>query len=384
MTIRHKTSHGQHLRVLAAWLDDPGPEGPTGFAAYRQEDWDAWRSIVFAQGLAPHLRRRIATSTVANHVPESARTWIAEQDELNSRRIDVMHADLKAVLSAARDERIAVMPLKGAFITTLPGTDPHRRPMADLDLLVRPRDRQRIGAVVESLGYTAERDDSPRPTHDVFVDADSAGRILSMDGEHPENPRRIEIHVEVKRHLWGWDTSDYLTAALWAGARPGEVLGIACAVPRLADVFAHLAIHASSDLLGGRGRLVQWLDLADAAERVDPGAVRSLPHPRLCYPALRLAARAMPRRMSRIDLEWLEREVPGRLVDWARTVPLDGRCGLQTGSGAARPSSWSARWQRWAPLPWRLSVAYGNLPLPVAFGRHALNVASVWSSRSTA
>jgi hypothetical protein len=267
------------------------------------------------------------------------------------------------------------MPLKGALLTTMPGTDPYRRPMADLDLLVRPADRNGLRAIVERLGYRHEPEKAPRPTHDVYVDP-GGGRIVSGAGEHPDNPRRVEVHIEVKRHLWAWSTGDDLTGALWAGAAEGEVLGYPAMVPAMPDLLAHLAVHASSDLLVGRGRLIQWADLALVAPRVAPEVLRNLPHPPLAYPALRLATRAFPRAMASVELAGLAARLPGRLVRWTQTVPLDGRSGLQVGSGVVRPASLRARWQRWFPRRWRLWVAYGDLPLPVALARHGLTMGS--------
>ena len=150
--------------------------------------------------------------------------WLAEQDTLNAQRIDRMHADLAAILTAAARSGIAVVPLKGAMLTTMPGTDPHRRPMGDLDLLVRPADRAGDGdAAARTLGYRHEPEANPRPTHDVFVDP-GRGRVVSRD-EHPDNPRRVEVHVELLRHLWGWLDEDRLTEQMWASAKPADVLG---------------------------------------------------------------------------------------------------------------------------------------------------------------
>jgi hypothetical protein len=291
-----------------------------------------------------------------------------------------MHADLAQILTLAAEAGVPVMPLKGALLTTMPNTDPYRRPMADLDLLVRPADRHALDSILERLGYRHEPANNPRPTHDVFVDA-RGGQIVSTAGEHPDNPRRVEVHLEVMRHLWAWTTDDDLTGALWAGAAPGEVLGCPAMVPRPADFVAHLAIHATSDLLVGRGRLIQWLDLGLIAPRLSPDLLREMPHPRMGYPGLRLAARALPRAMAGLDLSGLEARLPDRLVRWAESVPLDGRSGLQVGSGVERPASFAARWRRWFPQRWRLLVAYGDLPLPVALIRHALRVAAVWRPR---
>ena len=262
------------------------------------------------------------------------------------------------------------MPLKGALLTTM--DRPHPSPADGRPRPARPPGRPG-GARRDprGLGYRHVPEANPRPTHDVFLDP-GGGRIVSFEGEHPDNPRRVEVHVEVKRHLWGWVDDDDLTAALWAGARSGEILGQRAAIPRADALFAHLAIHASSDLLSGRGRLVQWLDLGSMAPLA--GDLATLPHPRLAFPALRLAARALPDAMAALDLAWLAEQVPGRLGRWAATVPLDHRCGLTTGRPPTEPSGLGARWERWRPDRWRLAVAYGDVPLPVALARHGRTV----------
>ena len=249
-------------RELATWLEAPDPDRVhDDVEAWSAARWAAFRRVVVMHGLAPHLAHNLP---VAGAIPPETADWLAEQDRRNRLRIDRMHEELAAILEVAAAGGLEVMPLKGALLTTTPGGDKYRRPMADLDLLVRPPDRARLGRVLEGLGYRHEPQGNPRPTHDVFIDP-GGGRILSSDGEHPDNPRRVEVHVEVMRHLWGWADDDDLTPALWAGSRAGEVLGQPAVMPAPRDLFAHVAIHASSDLLVGRGRLVQWLDLGHVA-----------------------------------------------------------------------------------------------------------------------
>lgn len=365
-------------RELADWLEGPPPERAAVVATWGPETWSAFRRVVTFHGLAPHLARMVPTSAIAGSVPPATLDWLAGQADLNARRIARMHDELAAILGAAASAGIEVMPLKGALLTTLPDLDLSRRPMADLDLLVHPGDQGRMAAVLEGLGYRRAPEDAPHPTHDVFIDP--GGDRVPRAGEHPDNPRRVELHIEVKRHLWGWAIDDDLTAALWSGARTGEVLGRPASLPRPADFLAHLAIHASSDLLVGRGRLVQWLDLGTVAPGVGgnggPDAFSDLPHARLAYPSMRLAARALPRTMPAelVDLAPLEREVPARLVRWAATVPLDARAGLTTGRPPDAPATIGARWERWRPDRWRLDVAYGDVALPLALVRHGRTV----------
>lgn len=369
-------------RELAGWLEGPPPETAGVVEAWGPETWSAFRRVVTFHGLAPYLARVVPGSAIAPWVPAATLDWLAEQAALNVRRIRCMHEDLARVLAAAAAAHVEVMPLKGAILTTMPGADPIPRPMADLDVLVHPADRSRMTRVLEGLGYQQEPVDSPHPTHDVFVDPNGA-RVASYEGEHPDNPRRVELHVEVKRHLWGWANDDDLTALLWRGATPGRVLGEPASLPRPSDLLAHLTIHATSDLLGSRGRLVQWLDLAAVAPGVaggvgGRGVLGDLPHPRLAYPSLRLAGRALPRSLPAdvVDLSALECAVPARLARWAETVPLDGRCGLTVGRPPDAPASMSGKWERWRPERWRLDVAYGDLALPFAWVQHGRTVIS--------
>ena len=360
-------------RTLATWLEMPDPARVRiTIAGWGPDTWTAFRRVVVMHGLAPHLAHGRPSSVLAGSLPDDVAGWLATEDDRNAQRVRRMHAELGGILAAAADAGIEVMPLKGALLTTAPGADPYRRPMADLDLLVHPPDRTAMSGILEVLGYRREPDRAPRPTHDVYLDR-GGGRIVSTAGEHPDNPRRVEVHTEVKRHLWAWVDDDDLTAAMWSGAEQGEVLGEPVTLPRPTSLFAHLSIHAASDLLVGRGRLVQWVDLASAVDHA--GDPARMPHARLAYPALRLAKRTQPDALAALDLEELEARIPPALTDWAATVRLDARCGLSQGRPPADPSGFGARWERWRPDRWRLAAAYGDLPLPVALARHGLTIA---------
>ena len=369
------------IREIGSWIDRDRHEHVVALtAAWDPPTLSAARRMIAAHGLAPLLARDPAFATLTPALPEELRAWIALQEERNRTRIDRLHGELAGALRALSAMGVAAMPLKGSILTTRVGGDRHRRPMADLDILVHSDDLDAARGALVGLGYRRQMAANRRPTHDTFLRPGN-DEVVSFDGEHPDNPRPIELHVEVKRHLWAWVDDDDLTAFLWSGAREGTVLGEPALLPSDRALLAHLAIHATSDLLGSRGRLVQWLDVAEAAADADGDASdawAAMPHPRLLYPALRLVARRFAGRFGdRLpDLASLQALMPESLVRWAATVPLDTRAGLQ--SGRFRPadmSTWRARWERWAPATWRLAVAYGSLPRPLAFTRHVARVA---------
>jgi hypothetical protein len=360
------------IRELATWLEGPDPVRAGAIGRWSPSAWTAFRQVVTMHGLAPHLAGLLPGSAVGEVMPPASLEWLATQARQNADRIRRMHDELEVILAAAAVAGIEVMPLKGAVLGTVPGADSARRPMADLDLLVRPADRAPMREILVGLGYRHVPERHRRPTHEVFVDP-GGGRVVEPDGEHPDNPRKVELHVEVKRHLWGWVDDDDLTDELWRGASKGRVVGQPAMLPRLDSLLAHLVIHATSDLLAGRGRLVQWLDLGVVAPLV--GDLGGLPHPRLAYPTLRLAQRVLPGALGGTDLAGLEGQVPSRLARWAATVRIDAGCGLTTGRPPDAPAGFGARWERWRPDRWRLLVAYGDAPLPVALVRHGLTIA---------
>ena len=374
------------IRRIGGWLDGNGEPDDNGAAddANDLRTMAALRRLITTHGLASILARDPAVRATRATFPDELRAWLATEDDLNRARIDRLHAELAAALRALAAAGIPVMPLKGAILSTSRGVDPYRRPMSDLDLLVHPADRLAARDVLTSLGYRRRPDRSRLPTHDTF-ERPGNERVVTMAGEHPDNPRRVELHVEVKRHLWAWVDDDDLTAFLWSGAHEGRVLGEVAVLPSEPALLAHLAIHATSDLLLARGRLIQWLDVASVvASPAAQAGLAGLPHLRLVFPVLRLAARRLPTRVRSAEPTWsaaladMESRVPARLTRWAATVPLDTHAGLDGGRiMPADVQTFEARWGRWAPYRWRLAVAHGEVPLPLAAARHAARMISV-------
>jgi hypothetical protein len=386
---------------LGSWLEAAEPRR----VAAKSRAWDVttslgMRRLITAHGLAAVLVRDPAAAPATTALPDDLQAWLADQDRTNRTRIDRLQAELAAVLRAFARRGIPVMPLKGSLLWTRSPGDPYRRPMADLDLLVRPDDREAARSVLAGEGYRRREVRTRRPTHDTFT-LPGNERVVSLAGEHPDNPRPIELHVEVKRHLWAWVEDDDLTPFLWARSGRSTVVGEPAVVPSDLALLGHLAVHATSDLLQGRGRLLQLLDLADVAATVAAGAattavstapggdlhLRDLPHLRLVLPALVLATRRLPARTAAVtpdDIARLTAGAPARLAEWAARVPLDTHAGLQ--SGRILPgdvNTVGARWARWAPYPWRLLVAHGDVTLPVAAARHVLRVLRVAGRRPT-
>jgi hypothetical protein len=173
-----------------------------------------------------------------------------------------MLPDLGAILRAASDADIAVLPLKGAVLAEQYYGEPGLRPMADIDLLVRPEQASRLDAVMAGLGFTLAEE---TPRHRDYRRPDE--RVVSWDGEHPDNPRGVEVHAAVGEHLRAIRYD--ITAAMWSGATLGSYAGAPGLTPAPGSLLQHLLIHTCHNMVNRRLRLIQLYDIALVAPRVD-------------------------------------------------------------------------------------------------------------------
>ncbi len=85
--------------------------------------------------------------------PESWRSFTLEQRNQTRLRHRRIAAVLKNLDEQATAHGLGILPLKGAALHALGVYAAGARPMADLDLLVRPADAGRAADLLQSLGY---------------------------------------------------------------------------------------------------------------------------------------------------------------------------------------------------------------------------------------
>ncbi len=282
-----------------------------------------------------------------------------------------MHDELAAILAAAATGRRRGHAAQGRD----PDDARRRRPRPAAD--GRPRPSGPPGGQVRGWRPCSRVSaiDANRRTlriRPMTSSSTQAAKRAPRPGEHPDNPRRVEVHVEVKRHLWGWATDDDLTddplagRPSWPGPRSSRR---ACRDPSTCSPTSRSTPRATCWSVAGG-----WSS-GSTSGAVAPGVAESRRSPASrawpTRPCVWRGGRCRGRwRRSLVDLGPLERAVPARLARWAAAVPLDARCGLTTGRPPDAPASVGARWERWRPDRWRLDVAYGDVPLPVALTRH--------------
>jgi hypothetical protein len=280
--------------TVVGWLTDPRRDPIAQVTAgWDTADWEAARWAVQVHGIGPLLHQASERWPDADALHPLLRDYLAEQRRLSRERIALLLGDLAEILRACNDRGIDVLPLKGSQLATQYYAEPGLRPMSDLDLLVRPADEPPMLDLLADLGY--------RPTgrgwkHITLARPTAHGPVVSYKGEHPGNPRSLDLHIRLAEQFWGIHYD--LTVEAWADSEPATLLGIAAQRLRPTGLLHHLVVHASSDTIARRLRLLHLHDIALVAadvdrsgwERIVAGA-RARREERMVYPALLLASR---------------------------------------------------------------------------------------------
>lgn len=234
-------------------VDATGAERPFSLA-----DWTVILQEAVRHGV--HLLLAEHGQTIA--APDYVMRWLAAETAANARRNDLLAAELSAILVGAAAAQVELIPFKGAhfLLERRSYPRPEIRPLADLDLLARPRQIPALRKVMQALGYSEES----RVTwkHLSFIKPDNR-QLASFSAGDPNNPRRVEVHSALAEDFLGLRLD--LTTAAWGHSQPMEMeMEMDAASVRLLPpwlLFLHLAAHASQDVWERKARLLQQADL---------------------------------------------------------------------------------------------------------------------------
>lgn len=291
--------------TVAAWLRAVPENGP----GWGPEDWQVLKKVVRVHGVGPLLHLRLEK---AEWLPVEMRLWLAEQHRYNRDRAARFHTDLQAILSAFGRHKMAVMPLKGSLLSMLYYPDAALRPMADLDFLVRPADRRAAESLLEQLGYKRL---SANWKHTEWGRPGNL-EVVSREFEHPDNPRKIDLHVSVSEMLGGPRID--ITAQLWQRAVPGLLMGEQAMLPHQEDLWLHLLLHVNGEIWGLTNRLLHLYDLVLLTRPVELPPV----DPRFVHLALRQLQETFPHPNQAAMLARSEISLPAGFTAWAEGFDL--------------------------------------------------------------
>lgn len=301
---------GQICNTMARWLNEPEPQNPH----WTRPTWENFQFASRVHGVAPLLFTKLKD---AAWLDESIKSWLADQYWLNGQRLAKMQAELKAILALFSQQHLPIIPLKGSVLSVRYYPEAGLRPMADLDALIRAEDFEAGAHVLAQLGYQQE---VVHWKHVEFCRPDNR-QVISTQSEHPDNPRKLEVHLHCRETFAGPTVE--LTDLLWQHAAPDHLLGEPALLLKPEALWLHLLVHTTYHMWQGKGRLIHLVDLALLTPRLgDPLPWLNSVEARFTYPSLVLLNTYFPTVLNPAWLTQQQRRVSASFRQWAASLDL--------------------------------------------------------------
>ena len=234
--------------ALASELSSPTQQSPQ----WNEFEWRIAKAVAAMQGIASLL-----WGSLRWQGPASWRRFLEQQRDHILRRQQRISQLLERIDVAAGREGIAAMALKGAALHAAGVYQAGERPMADIDLLVRPSDEPAMLRLLQGLDYSIT---TTTWRHQALMP-----RIHSPNaalGEHADNPIRVELHTRIMELL------PIRAVEITSLLLPHEMRAGLNAYPCAAALMMHLVLHAAGSMRSRALRLIQLHDIARLAARL--------------------------------------------------------------------------------------------------------------------
>lgn len=215
-------------------------------------DWPALVELAITEGTAPLLLSHLQRLGLLERLPSAARLRLIDV----ARGVWAANAALAThwgeATAALQQTGVPTLTLKGMALANTVYPERGLRPMADVDLLVRPADRDAALATLRGLGYGTPGDA-----------ADELGASRSF-AELVRAGSRIDLHWHAARYLRFERVVEVDHAGLWARARPLVTAEGQSLMLSPEDLLLHLVLHLT---LGSDFARVLWYADIDAVVR---------------------------------------------------------------------------------------------------------------------
>jgi len=234
--------------VLAHELASPSLNAPD----WSKDRWQLARAVAAMHGISPLLSRSLQWQG-----PPEWRAFLAAQRIHTENRHTRAWKLLQRLDEGLRSLDISGVALKGVALHSLGLYRPGERPMADVDLLVHPRDAERTAGLLVSMGFY---ESSVNWKERAFTPV--AAQVTVDFGEHADNDLKVELHDRICERL-PLRVTDLSGRIFPSGAKPGLN-----AYPSTASLMIHLLLHASGNIAFKSLRMLHLHDIALLSARM--------------------------------------------------------------------------------------------------------------------
>jgi len=202
-------------------------------------DWTYIRIKAVQHLIAPLLLRSLAPLMEEKNFPGDWADTFEKQAGHFQREEEIFSRQVDTILDQAGSRNIEVCLLKGAALKKTVYAEPHLRPANDIDLLVHPEDLDRLGGIMDDLGFIHQQkkhEVHPSNVHRIF--------IPKFTTAGPNGRLKSALPVEVHWHIVGHaGTFRFRAEDLWQRSCPvpGFQSSVAMLCPE--DQLIHLSLH---------------------------------------------------------------------------------------------------------------------------------------------
>lgn len=204
-------------------------------------DWERLLALAAKHGLLPLLHARLRDLD-GEQIPEAVLARAESVYYANLRRNVLLQDELGEIVRSLREEveeGVEVIVLKGGALAWTVYASPGLRQMVDLDLLVRPEQMERVGPVMEALGFHRS---ASLPAHMVRFQERLGGGIEWIR-ERNGKLTRLDVQHDVVGVDWCRRAFTIEAGALWEAARPLDLGGVLARQLSEVDTLIHVCLH---------------------------------------------------------------------------------------------------------------------------------------------
>ena len=214
------------------------------------KDWDYLTKTIIDRGIAPLLFKKLPFFKNKSLIPEAVQAKLQQTYFITISRGTLLLNYFQHIAKAFSNQGIAVIALKGVYLSENLYHDIGLRQFSDIDLLVHEEDGERCLDILRNLGYRA-------------VSALKLSEFVSsqFDIVHytPMVLNGVSIEIHIKLHRKG-EMYNVLTSELWKNAMAVTVNKCNVLALEINDLLIHLCVHLDKHFQAGK---VQFTCLSD-------------------------------------------------------------------------------------------------------------------------
>lgn len=223
------------------------------------QDWEYLTSTIIDRGIAPLFYKKLPQLPNSSLIPETVKTKLQQAYYKTFSRSTVLYEHFRKIAEAFTSQGIAVIALKGVYLSEWLYQDIGLRQFSDIDLLVKEEDAANCLTILEGLGYNP----SESGKLSQFILSQFAQDIVHYP---PRVKDGVSIEIHIKLHSKN-QSYDVLIPTLWANAIPATISGIGVSALNNTDLLIHLCLHLDKHFRGGHVQFTCFNDITNLLER---------------------------------------------------------------------------------------------------------------------